>query len=313
MYNDYPTIYESNLNLNFIYIGIVAIVILTIIIISLLALAKIFKKANRSSISAYIPIYNIWVLLEITNKPKWYLLLMLIPFLNLILYIILLIALAKSFRKSNMFALGMITLPFIFLPILAFSDSEYFGINLIAMDKTNIVANIPVIETKKEEPEIEIHNEKDQNLKNINISIGGGVYQKSYTNDLLNVDEKQTILKETEEQLKQIKKEELLAVNKTNTFIDSNLKTENNILDKQDEKKQTELEIPSIINENNINNNVIKESKIIPNEDTKPNNLITPIINSVDKEKDEFINCPKCGTKLKSSSKKCFLCGQDLN
>lgn len=312
MYNDYPTIYESNINFNYIYMGIAAAILLAIIIITFISLAKIFKKANRSGISAWIPIYNIFILLEITNKPKWYLLLMFIPIINLIIYVNIYFSLARTFRKSTLFTIGMLILPFIFLPILAFSDNEYFGINLIAMEQKETITNIPIIDdAKSNSPQIEEHLEKDQNLKNINISIGGGVYQKNYTNDLLQIDERQAILKETEEQLKKIEEEQknITITNSSNMFISQNQISEQKIQSQQHENKNfNHLEIPTIIpdNNNNINNNTaIKDNNI-------SSTTFISSENSVTKTNDGFILCPKCGVQLKADTKKCFLCGNIL-
>ena len=52
---------------------------------------------------------------------------MLIPFVNLIIAIILLIDLAKSFGKGVGFGIGLLLLPFIFFPILGFGSAQYQG------------------------------------------------------------------------------------------------------------------------------------------------------------------------------------------
>ena len=74
-----------------------------------------------------IPIYNIWVLLEIVGRPGWWLVLMLIPFVNFIVLIILSIDVAKSFGKGTGFGLGLAFLSLIFYPILGFGDAKYQG------------------------------------------------------------------------------------------------------------------------------------------------------------------------------------------
>lgn len=54
---------------------------------------------------------------------------MLIPLANIIFYIQLCIRTAKSFGKSGGFGVGLLFLPIIFYPILAFGNSEYIGPN----------------------------------------------------------------------------------------------------------------------------------------------------------------------------------------
>ena len=51
--------------------------------------------------------------------------LLLIPFVNIIVLILVYIAFARNFGKGVGFAIGMVILPFIFFPVLAFSDAKY--------------------------------------------------------------------------------------------------------------------------------------------------------------------------------------------
>lgn len=194
MYNDYPTAYETVINNKIIYITIFGIIILLMLLLILFSLGKIYKKANRSAISAWIPIYNILVLLEVVNLPKWYIFLLLIPIVNIFIGIKVYFTLAKLFRKSKPFALGLLFLPVIFYPILAFGSSEYIGINLMAIGGKTQAVDIPII-TNDEDKNPIVHEEADTKSENIGISIGGGVYQKDYTNNLLEVDKNQEILK----------------------------------------------------------------------------------------------------------------------
>jgi hypothetical protein len=87
----------------------------------------IFSKARKPGWAAIIPIYNIIVLLEIVGKPWWWLLLMLIPIVNIVILIMVYHRLSLSFGHEVGFTLGIIFLPIIFLPILAFGSSKYLG------------------------------------------------------------------------------------------------------------------------------------------------------------------------------------------
>ena len=87
---------------------------------------KIFVKAGQPGWASIIPIYNLYVLCQITAKPVWWLLLLILcPFVNFVILILLTLALAKSFGKGTGFALGMIFFPFVFYPILGFGDATY--------------------------------------------------------------------------------------------------------------------------------------------------------------------------------------------
>lgn len=87
----------------------------------------IFKKAGKPGWASIIPVYNILVQLEIIGRPWWWLLLMFVPIVNFVIGIILMLDLAKVFGKSSGFGIGLIFLPFIFLPILALGDARYLG------------------------------------------------------------------------------------------------------------------------------------------------------------------------------------------
>ena len=88
---------------------------------------KVYTKANQPGWAIIIPFYNIYVLLKIVGRPEWWLLLFFIPLVNIVISIILMVDLAKSFGKSGGFAAGLILLSFIFWPILGFGSAKYAG------------------------------------------------------------------------------------------------------------------------------------------------------------------------------------------
>jgi hypothetical protein len=96
-----------------------------VVLILIISMWKIFTKAGKPGWAAIVPIYNLIVMLEIACKPIWWFILMLIPLVNIIVIIIVLIEIAKRFGKGVGFAIGMLILPFIFYPLLAFGDSNY--------------------------------------------------------------------------------------------------------------------------------------------------------------------------------------------
>lgn len=107
-------------------IGIVGIVVyIAIIVLMIAANWKIYTKAGQPGWASIIPIYNIVVLLQIVKKPIWWIILMLIPFVNFVIAILLIHNLSKVFGKGVGFTLGLFFLPFIFYPILGFGDAQY--------------------------------------------------------------------------------------------------------------------------------------------------------------------------------------------
>lgn len=98
---------------------------LALVVLIIAAMWKIFTKAGEPGWAALIPIYNFLVLLKIAGKPMWWFILMLIPIVNLIVAIIVMVSLAKNFGRGTGFALGLIFLPMIFYPMLAWGDARY--------------------------------------------------------------------------------------------------------------------------------------------------------------------------------------------
>ncbi|HET6990294.1 MAG TPA: DUF5684 domain-containing protein [Bacteroidia bacterium] len=93
----------------------------------IICLWKIFVKAGQPGWACIVPIYNTLIELRIVGKPWWWLLLLLIPFVNLVFAIWMTNLLSKSFGKSEGFTVGLLLLPVIFYPILAFGSAKYIG------------------------------------------------------------------------------------------------------------------------------------------------------------------------------------------
>ena len=60
------------------------------------------------------------MLLRIADKPVWWLLLLMIPVVNVVVSVMIYIGLAEAFNRGVFFAFGLMFLPIIFYPILAF-------------------------------------------------------------------------------------------------------------------------------------------------------------------------------------------------
>lgn len=95
--------------------------------IMIVSLWKIFTKAGKQGWASIIPIYNTIVELEIVGKPIWWIVLMLIPFVNIVVFIIVSLELAKVFGKSAGFGILLALVPIVGYPMLAFGDAKYQG------------------------------------------------------------------------------------------------------------------------------------------------------------------------------------------
>ena len=102
-----------------------SIVGLIIAIVVLVGMWKVFVKAGKPGWGSIIPLYNLYCLFDITFGKGWMFILTIIPVVNFVLTIMVWVKLAKAFGKGGGFAVGLIFLPFIFVPILGFSDAEY--------------------------------------------------------------------------------------------------------------------------------------------------------------------------------------------
>ena len=98
-----------------------------VLVVMIISQWKIYEKAGKPGWAAIVPVYNQMVLSEIGGKPDVWGLLALIPYVGIIWSVWLINRMAKSFGKDAGFTLGLIFLPLIFYPILAFGDSEYVG------------------------------------------------------------------------------------------------------------------------------------------------------------------------------------------
>jgi hypothetical protein len=100
---------------------------LLIALFLIVAMWKVFTKAGQPGWASIIPIYNLYVWCKIVGRPGWWIILLLIPFVNFIIGIILSIDLAKSFGKGVGFGIGLALLGVIFWPILGFGSAQYQG------------------------------------------------------------------------------------------------------------------------------------------------------------------------------------------
>ncbi|HVX47747.1 MAG TPA: DUF5684 domain-containing protein [Candidatus Saccharimonadales bacterium] len=109
--------------------GIGAGMLVVWLIIAVLAIAGMwatFSKAGKPGWAAIIPIYNIYVLMEVAGRPGWWLILYLIPVVNIVISLIVSIDVAKAFGKSSAFGvIGLWLFSIIGYLMLGFGDAKY--------------------------------------------------------------------------------------------------------------------------------------------------------------------------------------------
>jgi hypothetical protein len=105
--------------------GLPLLVMIALGLVVLIGLWKVFVKAGQPGWGCIIPIYNVYCLVKIAGKPWWWLLLYLIPLVDIVIAILVTLGVSRNFGKGGAFAVGLIFLPFIFYPILGFGDATY--------------------------------------------------------------------------------------------------------------------------------------------------------------------------------------------
>lgn len=110
-----------------VFVAVMLIPALIVWLISVIGMWKVYEKAGKPGWASIIPIYNVIVMLEIIGKPMLWLLLLLVPCVNIVVGIWMINLLSKSYGQSEGFTIGLIFLPFIFYPILGFGNYRYLG------------------------------------------------------------------------------------------------------------------------------------------------------------------------------------------
>jgi uncharacterized membrane protein YhaH (DUF805 family) len=101
---------------------------LAVAVVFIAAMWRIFTKAGQPGWASIIPIYNTYILLKIAGRPGWWLVLFFIPFINIIVFLLVAIDLARSFGRSSLFGVVMLwLLSAIGLLMLGFGGSRYVG------------------------------------------------------------------------------------------------------------------------------------------------------------------------------------------
>lgn len=106
-------------------LGIFLVFFFAFIIFFIVCHWKIFTKAGQEGWKSIIPLYNLYIQLQIAKQPSIWLLYFMIPFVNIYFGIKHVHGLSKAFGKDVGFTVGLILLPIVFYPILAFGDAKY--------------------------------------------------------------------------------------------------------------------------------------------------------------------------------------------
>lgn len=84
----------------------------------------ILSKRGQPGCFCLIPIVNLFALVAAAGLPWYWALFMFIPVLNIVAYVNLHLALASSFNRGLLFAIGLMLFPWAFYPLLAFTEPD---------------------------------------------------------------------------------------------------------------------------------------------------------------------------------------------
>jgi hypothetical protein len=107
--------------------GLLIFIYLAILVLVVAGTWTMFQKAGQPGWAAIIPFYNLYIFCKVAQRPGWWLILLLIPLVNWVVWLIVSLDVAKQFGKGSGFGVGVWLLSFIFIPILGFGSAQYQG------------------------------------------------------------------------------------------------------------------------------------------------------------------------------------------
>jgi len=108
--------------------GVMMLVALALAVVLIVGFWKVFVKAGQPGWAAIVPLYNCYILLKIAGRPGWWLVLMLIPLVNIVIMLLVAIDVAKAFGQSAVFGVILLfLLSGIGYLVLGFGDYRYVG------------------------------------------------------------------------------------------------------------------------------------------------------------------------------------------
>jgi hypothetical protein len=105
----------------------VGLIQLALVAAILAGMWKAFEKMGRKGWEGIVPFYNVYVLLQIVGRPVWWIVLCLIPLVNIAAFVLISIDVARGFGKGTGFGVGLGLLGFVFWPILGFGEAKWQG------------------------------------------------------------------------------------------------------------------------------------------------------------------------------------------
>lgn len=128
IYGDHGTLLSIVLISYAAIIGFVLLITVAVYVLNGFALMKLFRKVGVEPWAGWVPIFNVWRLLELGGMQGWYSLFSLVPFARIVTTVFTAIANYRTglaFRKSGGYVVLWIFLPFVWAFVLAAENEVY--------------------------------------------------------------------------------------------------------------------------------------------------------------------------------------------
>ncbi len=99
--------------------------LIIVVYIMIISVWRLFEKAGKPGWGSIVPIYNAVLTTQIAKRPEVWVVLLFIPFVNIVIAIMLANGVSKAFGKDEVFTVGLVLLPFIFYPMIGFGDAYW--------------------------------------------------------------------------------------------------------------------------------------------------------------------------------------------
>jgi len=110
------------------FAGTIFVVFMVFAVVLIVGVWKVFVKAGKPGWAVLVPFYNVYVLLQIAGRPGWWLLLFLIPLVNVGIAAVVAIDLAQAFGQGPVFGVVLLfLLGGVGYLVLGFGNYQYVG------------------------------------------------------------------------------------------------------------------------------------------------------------------------------------------
>jgi hypothetical protein len=110
-----------------VFFGTMLVVYAAIYVFYSWCTARIFRRAGITEWWAWVPFVNSYGLWKMTAREELWLILLFVPYANIVANVVVMGDIARSFNKSQAYGWGLALLGIVFIPMLAFDDSVYQG------------------------------------------------------------------------------------------------------------------------------------------------------------------------------------------